>query len=62
MEPPTAADGGAHRDEATDGGAAASDSPDPELLDHLDELERLELLRNLELFEGDGPADGGAGR
>ncbi len=35
-----------------DGGAA---DPDQELIDHLDEIERLDLLRNLELFDpGDG--------
>jgi len=40
--------------------------PDPELLEHLEEIERLELLQNLELFDpqGDFPPegkDGGSG-
>jgi hypothetical protein len=37
---------------------AAADDPDPELLRHLDELEKLELLRVLEALE---PADGPPG-
>jgi hypothetical protein len=49
-----ARDGGAPDAGGRDGGAAPADAgvdPDQEVIDHLDELQDLELLENLELFE-----------
>lgn len=41
-------DGGSQTGGAPDAGAS---DPDQEIVDHLDELENLELLQNLELFD-----------
>ena len=58
-----ARDGGAVRDGGSatassaprahrpDGGAAAKEDADEDLVRHLDEVEKLELLENLELFD-----------
>jgi hypothetical protein len=49
----TETDGGSPDSGSPDTGAPDAGAPDPdqEVIEHLDEVEQLELLRNLELFD-----------